>query len=308
MRPNECTKKATRVPGKTHRRAANGADIYLSEFGVAQPAGRVPRKLATCENATRGFELYSDSLPAGDQPQAIEKLVDGLSSGLAHQTLLGVTGSGKTFTIANVIQQVQRPTLVLAHNKTLAAQLYGEFKIFFPKNSVEYFVSYYDYYQPEAYVPASDTFIEKDASINEHIEQMRLSATKALLERPDSIIVATVSAIYGLGDPQAYLSMVLHMSRGERIDQRRLLRRLAEMQYTRNDMDLQPGTYRVRGDIVDIFPAESGRDAVRVELFDDTLENLSLIDPLTGALVGRIARFTVYPGSHCLTARDVVWP
>jgi excinuclease ABC subunit B len=215
------------------------------------------------------FELFADYVPAGDQPQAIEKLVDGLTSGLAHQTLLGVTGSGKTYTIANVIQQVQRPTLVLAHNKTLAAQLYGEFKTFFPKNAVEYFVSYYDYYQPEAYVPASDTFIEKDASINEHIEQMRLSATKALLERPDSIIVATVSAIYGLGDPQAYLSMVLHMSRGDRIDQRKLLRRLADMQYTRNEMDLQPGTYRVRGDVIDVFPAESEREAVRVELFDD---------------------------------------
>ena len=204
------------------------------------------------------FELYSDYLPAGDQPQAIEKLVDGLTSGLAHQTLLGVTGSGKTFTIANVIQQVQRPTLVLAHNKTLAAQLYGEFKVFFPKNAVEYFVSYYDYYQPEAYVPASDTFIEKDASINEHIEQMRLSATKALLERPDSIIVATVSAIYGLGDPEAYLSMVLHMSRGDRLEQRKLLRRLADMQYTRNEIDLQQGTYRVRGDVIDIFPGGVG--------------------------------------------------
>src|SRR5271167_1216828 len=231
------------------------------------------------------FELFSDYLPAGDQPQAIEKLVDGLSSGLAHQTLLGVTGSGKTFTIANVIQQVQRPTLVLAHNKTLAAQLYGEFKLFFPKNSVEYFVSYYDYYQPEAYVPASDTFIEKDASINEHIEQMRLSATKALLERPDSIIVATVSAIYGLGDPQAYLSMVLHMSRGDILDQRKLLRRLADMQYTRNEIDLQQGTYRVRGDLIDIFPAESEREAVRVELFDDTIESLSLFDPLTGEVL-----------------------
>src|SRR6202051_1976209 len=225
------------------------------------------------------FELYSDYSPAGDQPQAIEKLVGGLAAGLAHQPLLGGTGSGKTFTIANVIQQVQRPTLVLAHNKTLAAQLYGEFKVFFPKNSVEYFVSYYDYYQPEAYVPASDTYIEKDSSVNEHIEQMRLSATKALLERPDTIIVATVSSIYGLGDPQAYLSMVLHLVRGERIDQRRLLRRLAEMQYTRNDMELSPGTYRVRGDIIDVFPAESGRDAVRVELFDEQIENLSLIDP-----------------------------
>src|SRR5712675_438641 len=228
------------------------------------------------------FELYSDYLPAGDQPQAIEKLVDGLTSGLAHQTLLGVTGSGKTFTIANVIQQLQRPTLVLAHNKTLAAQLYGEFKTFFPKNSVEYFVSYYDYYQPEAYVPASDTFIEKDASINEHIEQMRLSATKALLERPDSIIVATVSAIYGLGDPEAYLSMVLHMSRGDRLEQRKLLRRLADMQYTRNEIDLQQGTYRVRGDVIDIFPAESEREAVRVELFDDQVYTLSFFDPLTG--------------------------
>src|SRR5476651_1840109 len=212
------------------------------------------------------FELYADYAPAGDQPQAIEKLVDGLSSGLAHQTLLGVTGSGKTFTIANVIKQVQRPTLVLAHNKTLAAQLYGEFKVFFPKNSVEYFVSYYDYYQPEAYVPASDTFIEKDASINEHIEQMRLSATKALLERSDTIIVATVSAIYGLGDPKSYLSMVLHLDRGDKIDQRTLLRRLAELQYSRNDVDFRRTMYRVRGDVIDVFPAESDNDAVRIEL------------------------------------------
>ena len=252
------------------------------------------------------FELYSDYLPAGDQPQAIEKLVDGLTSGLAHQTLLGVTGSGKTFTIANVVQQVQRPTLVLAHNKTLAAQLYGEFKAFFPKNSVEYFVSYYDYYQPEAYVPASDTFIEKDASINEHIEQMRLSATKALLERPDSIIVATVSAIYGLGDPQAYLSMVLHMSRGDRLEQRKLLRRLADMQYTRNEIDLQQGTYRVRGDVIDIFPAESEREAVRVELFDDQVEVLSFFDPLTGEVLRKVPRLTVYPSSHYVTPRERV--
>src|ERR1700691_3972270 len=205
----------------------------------------------------RRFELVADYRPAGDQPQAIAELVGGLQAGLAHQTLLGVTGSGKTFTIANVIAQVQRPTLIMAHNKTLAAQLYGELKDFFPSGAVEYFVSYYDYYQPEAYVPASDTFIEKDASINEHIEQMRLSATKALLERPDSIIVATVSAIYCLGDPNAYLSMVLHMSRGDPIEQRKLLRRLADMQYTRNEIDLQPGTYRVRGDVIDIFPAES---------------------------------------------------
>jgi excinuclease ABC subunit B len=252
------------------------------------------------------FELFSDYLPAGDQPQAIEKLVDGLTSGLAHQTLLGVTGSGKTFTIANVIQQVQRPTLVLAHNKTLAAQLYGEFKVFFPKNSVEYFVSYYDYYQPEAYVPASDTFIEKDASINEHIEQMRLSATKALLERPDSIIVATVSAIYGLGDPNAYLSMVLHMSRGDHLEQRKLLRRLADMQYTRNEIDLQQGTYRVRGDVIDIFPAESEREAVRVELFDDKVETLSYFDPLTGEVLRRVPRLTVYPSTHYVTPRERV--
>jgi excinuclease ABC subunit B len=252
------------------------------------------------------FELYSDYLPAGDQPQAIEKLVDGLGSGLAHQTLLGVTGSGKTFTIANVIQQVQRPTLVLAHNKTLAAQLYGEFKIFFPKNSVEYFVSYYDYYQPEAYVPASDTFIEKDASINEHIEQMRLSATKALLERPDSIIVATVSAIYGLGDPQAYLSMVLHMSRGDKLEQRKLLRRLADMQYTRNEIDLQQGTYRVRGDVIDIFPAESEREAVRVELFDDQVDSLSFFDPLTGEVLRKVPRLTVYPSTHYVTPKERV--
>jgi excinuclease ABC subunit B len=252
------------------------------------------------------FELYSDYLPAGDQPQAIEKLVDGLGSGLAHQTLLGVTGSGKTFTIANVIQQVQRPTLVLAHNKTLAAQLYGEFKTFFPKNAVEYFVSYYDYYQPEAYVPASDTFIEKDASINEHIEQMRLSATKALLERTDAIIVATVSAIYGLGDPQAYLSMVLHMSRGDRLEQRKLLRRLADMQYTRNEIDLHQGTYRVRGDVIDIFPAESEREAVRVELFDDSIETLSLFDPLTGEVLRKVPRLTVYPSTHYVTPKERV--
>jgi excinuclease ABC subunit B len=223
-----------------------------------------------------------------------ETFLAGMGGALVHNT----------YTIANVIERVQRPTMVLAHNKTLAAQLYGELREFFPRNAIEYFVSYYDYYQPEAYVPSSDTYIEKDSSVNEHIEQMRLSATKALLERRDSIIVATVSSIYGLGDPQAYLSMVLHLVRGEHIDQRRLLRRLAEMQYTRNDMDLQPGTYRVRGDIIDIFPAESGRDAVRVELFDDNLENLSLIDPLTGATLGRIPRFTVYPGTHYVTPRD----
>jgi excinuclease ABC subunit B len=250
------------------------------------------------------FELKSAYQPAGDQPQAITELVEGLQSGLAHQTLLGVTGSGKTFTIANVIQQVQRTTLVLAHNKTLAAQLYGEFKEFFPNNAVEYFVSYYDYYQPEAYVPSSDTFIEKDASINEHIEQMRLSATKALLERPDAIIVATVSAIYGLGDPAAYLEMVLHLIRGDKLDQRKLLRRLADMQYTRNDMELSQGTYRVRGDLIDIFPAESEREAVRVELFDDVIDTLQWFDPLTGEVLRSVPRLTVYPSSHYVTPKE----
>ena len=253
---------------------------------------------------TRPFELVSTYQPAGDQPQAIARLTEGLESGLAHQTLLGVTGSGKTYTIANVIANVQRPTMVLAHNKTLAAQLYGELREYFPHNAVEYFVSYYDYYQPEAYVPSSDTYIAKDASTNEHIEQMRLSATKALLERSDAIIVATVSCIYGLGDPQAYLAMVLHLVRGERIDQRKLLRRLAEMQYTRNDIDLQPGTFRVRGDIIDIFPAESARDAIRVELFDDTIENLAILDPLLGKVLTRVPRYTVYPGTHYVTPRD----
>ena len=221
------------------------------------------------------FEIVSSYQPAGDQPAAIADLLDGLESGLARQTLLGVTGSGKTFTIANLIQSQQRPTMILAHNKTLAAQLYGEMKGFFPNNAVEYFVSYYDYYQPEAYVASSDTFIEKDSSINAHIEQMRLSATKALLERKDVIIVATVSAIYGLGDPNAYLSMVLHLVRGEKIDQRYVLRRLAEMQYARNDVDFGHGTYRVRGDVIDVFPADSEREAIRIELFDDEIESLS---------------------------------
>jgi excinuclease ABC subunit B len=250
------------------------------------------------------FELASDYAPAGDQPEAIENLVQGLSAGLASQTLLGVTGSGKTYTIANVIQALQRPTLVLAHNKTLAAQLYGEFREYFPNNSVEYFVSYYDYYQPEAYVVSSDTYIEKDASINEHIEQMRLSATKALLSRPDSIIVATVSAIYGLGDPGAYLRMIVHLDRGDRIDQRTLLRRLADMQYTRNEVDLRQGTYRVRGDVIDIFPAESEREAVRVQLFDDEIESLSWFDPLTGELLRKVPRATIFPKSHYVTPRE----
>jgi excinuclease ABC subunit B len=252
----------------------------------------------------RPFDLRADYAPAGDQPEAIERLVEGLRTGLSHQTLLGVTGSGKTFSIANVIQQVQRPTLVLAHNKTLAAQLYGEFREFFPQNAVEYFVSYYDYYQPEAYVPSSDTYIEKDSSVNEHIEQMRLSATKALLERSDVIIVATVSSIYGLGDPVTYLAMVLHLVRGERMDQRRLLRRLADMQYTRNELDLTQGTYRVRGDVIDIFPAESEREALRVELFDETIESLTVFDPLTGAISRKVPRYTVYPGTHYVTPRE----
>ena len=250
------------------------------------------------------FRLVSDYTPAGDQPAAIAALEEGLRTGLAHQTLLGVTGSGKTFTIANVIAAVQRPTLVLAHNKTLAAQLYGELREFFPHNAVEYFVSYYDYYQPEAYVPSSDTYIEKDASINEHIEQMRLSATKALLERKDTIIVATVSSIYGLGDPQAYLAMVLHLVRGEILDQRQLLRRLADMQYTRNEVDFSQGTFRVRGDVIDIFPAESQREALRVELFDETIESLSLFDPLAGTVSRKVPRWTVYPGTHFVTPKD----
>ena len=252
------------------------------------------------------FELHSGYQPAGDQPKAIEGLIGGIESGLAYQTLLGVTGSGKTFTIANVIQRLQRPTLVMAPNKTLAAQLYGEFKEFFPNNSVEYFVSYYDYYQPEAYVPASDTYIEKDAAINEHIEQMRLSATKALLERRDSIVVASVSAIYGLGDPGAYLKMVLHLDRGDRVDQRWILRRLAELQYTRNEMDLRRATYRVRGDVIDIFPAESDKDAIRVELFDEEIEELSFFDPLTGEVIRRVPRVTIFPKSHYVTPRATI--
>ena len=252
------------------------------------------------------FEVHSEYEPAGDQPAAIEHLLEGLNDGLSHQTLLGVTGSGKTFTMANVIARSQRPTIVMAHNKTLAAQLYGEFKAFFPKNAVEYFVSYYDYYQPEAYVPSSDTFIDKDASVNDHIEQMRLSATKALMERKDVIVVATVSAIYGLGDPDAYLKMMLHMSRGEIIDQRKILKRLAELQYTRNDVEFQRSTFRVRGDVIDIFPAESERDAVRVELFDDEIERLSIFDPLTGESRGEVPRVTVYPKSHYVTPRSTI--
>lgn len=252
------------------------------------------------------FQLVTRYTPAGDQPEAIRQLVEGLEAGLGHQTLLGVTGSGKTFTIANVVAQVKRPTLVLAPNKTLAAQLYGEFKSFFPHNAVEYFVSYYDYYQPEAYVPSSDTYIEKDASINDHIEQMRLSATKALMERPDAIIVATVSCIYGLGDPESYLKMVLHLDRGDRMDQRALLQRLAELQYSRNDADFSRATFRVRGDVVDIFPAESELEAIRVELFDDEVESITAFDPLTGAVLRKLPRFTFYPKSHYVTPRETI--
>jgi excinuclease ABC subunit B len=252
------------------------------------------------------FTIHSSFEPAGDQPQAIDELVDGIESGLLAQVLLGVTGSGKTFTVAHVIERIQRPAIVLAPNKTLAAQLYGEFREFFPENAVEYFVSYYDYYQPEAYVPSSDTFIEKDASVNEHIEQMRLSATKALLERPDAIVVATVSAIYGLGDPGSYLKMVVHIDRGDTIDQRNLLRRLAELQYQRNDVDFHRGTYRVRGDVIDIFPAESDQEAVRVELFDEQVEQITVFDPLTGAVLRTLPRVTIYPKTHYVTPRDTL--
>ncbi|CWW64278.1 TPA: excinuclease ABC subunit UvrB [Haemophilus influenzae] len=253
---------------------------------------------------TKPFILHSDFRPSGDQPQAIEKLAENLTDGLAHQTLLGVTGSGKTFTIANVIAQLNRPAMLLAPNKTLAAQLYAEMKTFFPENAVEYFVSYYDYYQPEAYVPSSDTFIEKDASINDQIEQMRLSATKSFLERRDTIVVASVSAIYGLGDPDSYLQMMLHLQQGAIIDQRQILAKLAELQYTRNDQAFQRGTFRVRGEIIDIFPAESDDRAVRIELFDDEIERLSLFDPLTGSSFGAVPRFTIYPKTHYVTPRE----
>tara|TARA_B100001540_G_scaffold313489_1_gene336502 strand:- start:1425 stop:3443 length:2019 start_codon:yes stop_codon:yes gene_type:complete len=255
---------------------------------------------------SKPFKVESRFQPAGDQPGAIRSLVEGIRAGLAAQTLLGVTGSGKTFTMAHVVEQIQRPTIVMAHNKTLAAQLYGEFRDFFPNNAVEYFVSYYDYYQPEAYVPSSDTFIEKDSSINDHIEQMRLSATKALMEREDCLVVATVSAIYGLGDPKSYFRMVIHLSRGEIIDQREILRQLAELQYTRNDVDFGRGTYRVRGDVIDIFPADSEREAVRVELFDEEIENIYWFDPLTGAVESKVPRVTIFPKTHYVTSRDVM--
>jgi excinuclease ABC subunit B len=271
---------------------------------MVRQSTNLPKKSLTDDRDR--LTLVSKFNPAGDQEQAIAGLVEGLQDGLARQTLLGVTGSGKTYTIANVIEKTQRPAIVLAPNKTLAAQLYGEMREFFPRNAVEYFVSYYDYYQPEAYVPSSDTYIEKDASINQHIEQMRLSATKALIERPDAIIVATVSSIYGLGDPEAYFSMVLHLVRGDRIDQRTILRRLAEMQYKRNELDLSQGNYRVRGDVIDIFPAESERDAVRIELFDDEIESLSYFDPLTGEVVRRVPRLTIFPKTHYVTPRETL--
>ncbi|WP_100642009.1 excinuclease ABC subunit UvrB [Alteromonas facilis] len=255
---------------------------------------------------SKEFELVSHYKPAGDQPKAISALVEGLEDGLATQTLLGVTGSGKTFTMANVISQVQRPTLILAHNKTLAAQLYGEMKEFFPNNAVEYFVSYYDYYQPEAYVPTTDTFIEKDASINDHIEQMRLSATKALMERRDVVIIASVSAIYGLGDPQSYMKMLLHLRQGDTMDQRDILRRLAELQYKRNDIAFERGNFRVRGDVIDIFPADSDKHAVRVELFDEEIDKISIFDPLTGAVEKQVIRTTVFPKTHYVTPREKI--
>jgi len=255
---------------------------------------------------SKPFQLVTDYTPAGDQPKAIADLITGINDGLTHQTLLGVTGSGKTFTAANIIQQLGRPAIIMAHNKTLAAQLYGEMKEFFPHNSVQYFVSYYDYYQPEAYVPASDTFIEKDASVNEHIEQMRLSATKSLFERRDTIIVASVSAIYGLGDPKAYLKMLLHVVVGDEIDQRKILRRLAELQYKRNDIELKRGTYRVRGEVIDVHPADSDRDAIRIELFDAEVEKISIFDPLTGEILKTVKRVSIYPKTHYATPRETI--
>ena len=255
---------------------------------------------------SKKFDLVSNYKPAGDQPKAINEIVKGLNDGLLNQTLLGVTGSGKTFTMANVIQEVQRPAIVMAHNKTLAAQLYGEFKEYFPNNAVEYFVSYYDYYQPEAYVPTTDIYIEKDASINEHIEQMRLSATKALMERRDVVIVASVSAIYGLGDPQSYLQMVLHLDRGDEVDQRTLLRRLAELQYQRNEVEFKRSMYRVRGDVIDVFPADSEKEALRIELFGNEIDALKLFDPLTGEILREVPRITIYPKSHYVTSREKV--
>ena len=280
------------------------ADKLTESTIVTLPKDRLSQRAQKKKEAR--FEVASSFTPAGDQPKAIQTLCEGIDNGLMHQTLLGVTGSGKTFTMAHIIAHLQRPTVILAPNKTLAAQLYSEFKRFFPNNAVEYFVSYYDYYQPEAYVPSSDIFIEKDSSINEHIEQMRLSATKALLERQDAIIVASVSAIYGLGDPNSYLRMILHLDVGDEMSQRDIMRRLSEIQYTRNDVDFKRGTFRVRGDVIDVFPAESDSSALRIELFDDEVERLSLFDPLTGVVDQKLARFTVYPKTHYVTPRDVI--
>ena len=273
--------------------------MKAAEKTTEKPAGKITGK-------TADYQLVSEFKPAGDQPAAIGMLLEGLENGEAFQTLLGVTGSGKTFTMANVIAATGRAALILAHNKTLAAQLYSEMRDFFPGNAVEYFVSYYDYYQPEAYVPSSDTYIEKDASVNDHIDQMRLSATKALLERQDVIIVATVSAIYGLGDPRSYHGMILHLKQGDQMDQRAILRRLADMQYTRNDLELRRATFRVRGDVIDVYPAESERLAVRIGLFGDEVESLARFDPLTGAVEAQVKRITVYPKSHYVTAPDTI--
>jgi len=271
---------------------------------IQEEAKKTGTNLSGTQATGQAFDLVTEFEPAGDQPQAIEKLVRGVNQGMRKQLLLGVTGSGKTYTMANVIAQTQRPTIIMAHNKTLAAQLYGEFKAFFPHNAVEYFVSYYDYYQPEAYVPSSDTFIEKDSAINDQIDQMRLSATRALLERRDAIIVASVSAIYGLGDPEAYLKMLLHIVRGDRVDRAAIIRRLVDMQYSRNEIDFERGTYRVRGEILDIYPAESDQYAVRVELFDDEVEKITWFDPLTGKATKKVDRITIYPKSHYVTPRE----
>lgn len=296
-------------PGLSPRgRCAHGRRLRGVK-GLQGSAGRrvyTGRSLTTVPPMSERFELVSPYSPAGEQPQAIEKLIAGFEAGLARQVLLGVTGSGKTYTIANVVQAVQKPTLVMAPNKTLAAQLYGEFKAFFPNNAVEYFVSYYDYYQPEAYIPSTDTFIDKDSSINDHIEQMRLAATKALLSRPDALVVGTVSAIYGLGAPEDYLSLRLILSRGERIDQRELLRHLTQLQYTRNEYELQRGTFRVRGEVIDVHPAESDAEAVRIELFDGEIENIALFDPLTGEVLRKLPRYTIYPKTHYATTRERV--
>ncbi|MDE2420206.1 MAG: excinuclease ABC subunit UvrB [Gammaproteobacteria bacterium] len=289
-----------REPTKT--RSAD--DLKHIATHIQEEAKKTGTNLSGTQATGQAFDLVTDFKPAGDQPQAIEKLVRGVNQGMKNQLLLGVTGSGKTYTMANVIAQTQRPTIIMAHNKTLAAQLYGEFKAFFPHNAVEYFVSYYDYYQPEAYVPSSDTFIEKDSAINDQIDQMRLSATRALLERRDAIIVASVSAIYGLGDPEAYLKMLLHIVRGDRVDRAAIIRRLVDMQYTRNEIDFERGTYRVRGEILDIFPAESDQQAVRVELFDDEVEKITWFDPLTGKATKKVDRITIYPKSHYVTPRE----